>query len=110
MLFERKGRGQLCDDPLCRNVTTLSFGNSESEPLLRACDYLLAACVDFTRRAISDEDIPATIREAAYHGLGRMLRQATGDDRSDSRTDAQIGEIMAADRWIAKVGSRFEKK
>jgi hypothetical protein len=31
-----------------QNERTLWFGNSEAEPLLLDCDYLLAACVDFS--------------------------------------------------------------
>jgi hypothetical protein len=90
-----------------QNVRTLSFGNSESEPLLRASDYLLAACVDFTRRAFAGDEIPQEIWEAAHHGLGRMLTQAAGLSPGRLGLEFQVGEIMAADRWIDTVARRF---
>lgn len=107
---------QSCDGALRRwlgpslglqDVRTLSFGDSEAEPFLRACDYLLAACVDFTRRAISGDEIPVEIREAAHHGLGRMLTQAAGLGQGSADLEFQIGGIMAADRWIGSVAKPF---
>lgn len=98
------GQGQIYG---LRNVRTLSFDDSESAPLLRACDYLLAACVDFTRRAVAGDEIPEEIREAAHHGLGRMLTEAAGVSLGPSGLEFQIGEIMAADRWISTVARRF---
>ena len=87
-----------------RNLHSLSFGDSEQMPLLRACDYLTAMCVEFARRAIADEDIPEQVRVCAEHGWGRMLREARNLETDQTRF--QIGEIMAADRWIERVAAR----
>ena len=88
-----------------RNLHSLSFGDSEQMPLLRACDYLTAMCVEFARRAIAAEDIPNEVRLGAEHGWGRMLREAR--NQKAGPTPFQIGEIMAADRWIEQLAARY---
>ena len=87
-----------------RRLNSLSFGDSESLPLLRAADYLLAASVDFTRRALAQEEIPPELHACAFHGLGRMMGEAAG---RHTTTSLQIGEIMASDIWIEKVARYF---
>jgi hypothetical protein len=89
-----------------RSLRALSFGDSESLPLLRAADYLLAGCVDFTRRALADEPIPEELRTTATFGLSRMMHEARGVEPPAS-VRFQIGELMASDRWIAKVSRAF---
>ena len=91
-----------------RQLNSLSFANSEELPLLRACDYLLAACVDFTRRAGSGQDIPDLLRAAAHHGLGRMMDAAAGRVSNHRATARQIGEFMASDAWIEKVVAKWD--
>jgi len=90
-----------------QRLNSLTFGDSESLPLLRASDYLLAACVDFARRALTHEEIPAELRTCAAHGLGRMMTEAVGAVPTDSAGAHQIGEIMASDVWIQRVAARF---
>jgi len=89
-----------------QRLNSLTFGDSESLPLLRASDYLLASCVDFARRAIAQEEISAELRSCAAHGLGRMMTEARGAE-PDPAVAGQIGEIMASDVWINRVALRF---
>lgn len=62
------------------------------------------------RSAVAGEETPAEVREAAHHGLGRMLAQANGSAADAPDLDYQIGEIMAADRWIRMIANRFERR
>lgn len=89
-----------------RRLNSLSFGDSEMLPLLRASDYLLASCVDLCKRAVNREEIPVELRDASQHGLARMMNMAAGH-HSDVRTSGQIGEIMASDMWISQVAESF---
>lgn len=88
-------------------LQALEFGDSEARPLLRAADYLLAICGDFLRRASLREEIPAATRAAAHHGLARMMAAAVNRPLADHRLGRQIGEIMAADAWVARLAERF---
>ena len=65
--------------------------------------YLIASGVELTRRALAGQEISMELREAAFHGLGRMLSEAAGMDTSHPLLDRQIGELMASDSWIARV-------
>lgn len=90
-----------------QRLNSLSFGDSEQLPLLRASDYLLATCVELTRRALAQEDISPQLHACAFHGLGRMMRESIG--MHPTILPFQIGEIMASDAWIEKVAVRFAK-
>lgn len=90
-----------------QRLNSLSFGNSEMLPLIRACDFLVATCVDFARRALAGEEIPAELHACASFGFARMMANAVGKEPADPKTRAQIGEIMAADTWIAHVAERY---
>jgi hypothetical protein len=89
-----------------RCLQSLSFGNSEALPLLRAADYLLAGCVGFTKLASENEPAPKELRDLAAHGLSRMMHIALGIEPPLSAVD-QVGEIMASDIWIKKVALQF---
>lgn len=89
-----------------RCLRKLSFGNSESLPLLRASDYLLAACVEVATLAQAGEPIPDELKSAGFHGLSRMMH--LGIDREPPTSAArQVGELMASDAWIEKVARAF---
>lgn len=88
-------------------LRSLSFGDSEAQPLLRAADYLLAICGDFLRRAGAGDELPPATRAGAHHGLARMMFAAAARPVPDSRLHLQIGEIMASDAWLSKMAMRF---
>ena len=90
-----------------QGLHTLEFANSEDTPLLRAADYLVATCVEFTRNAVEGEIVVPEIQHNAHHGLRRMLQLATGVPVKDQKIAQQIGEIMAADEWITKAARGF---
>lgn len=89
-----------------RCLRSLAFADSELSPLIRASDYLLANCVDFTRRALAGAAIPDATRKSAGHGLARMMHEALGLP-PPAFASRQIGELMAADVWIAPVAKAF---
>jgi hypothetical protein len=89
-----------------RCLSALTFGNSETLPLLRASDYLLAACVDFARRALAGEEISDLQRASASHGLARMMHLAAGRAVPHDAS-AQVGQVMASDAWINRVAFAF---
>ncbi|MBI5692968.1 MAG: hypothetical protein HZC55_23065 [Verrucomicrobia bacterium] len=89
-----------------QNLHALSFGDSESLPLLRAPDYLLAGCTGFARLAAAGEPVPDDFRELAAHGLSRMMHAAL-NRKASARDAGQTGEIMASDAWIHRVAQAF---
>jgi len=89
-----------------RRLNSLVFGDSETTPLLRACDYLLAACADFAKRTVSGDEIPADLRAVASYGLERMMTMAAGQD-PEPHAERQIGELMASDAWIDRVAQAY---
>lgn len=89
-----------------RSLRSLSFANSELSPLIRASDYLLANCVDFTRRALAGTPIPDATRKSAGYGLARMMHEAKSLPTPRSAA-LQIGELMASDVWIEQVTKAF---
>lgn len=89
-----------------RNLRSLSFGDSEARPLLRAADYLLAGCSGFARLAAAGEPVPNDFRELANHGLSRMMHAAL-DRKPPPSVAGQTGEIMASDAWIQRLAQAF---
>lgn len=87
-------------------LNSFSFGDSETYPLLRASDYLVAGAVDFARRAVDAREISPELRTCAQYGLGRMMSEALGKQNNPAQSP-QVGEIMASDAWIGKVARRF---
>jgi hypothetical protein len=90
-----------------QGLHSLEFGDSETLPLLRAADYLVAVCVEFARRAVANEAIPPELGRGAHYGFGRMMKLAAGESVRDQTIARQVGEIMASDVWIEKVARAF---
>ena len=90
-------------------LTSLSFADSEEQPLLRVSDYLVASCVDFAQRAAADAEIPSGLAQCAYPGLGGILSWVLSQMLPVERRVRQMGEAVASDSWMRRVFGTFYK-
>jgi hypothetical protein len=84
-------------------MNSLSFGDSEAQPLLRAADYLTASCTEFARRSLTGEEVPQDLAELAYPGLGAIMVWALSQMLPESQRMPQLGQVMASEKFIGRV-------
>jgi hypothetical protein len=90
-------------------LNSLSFGNSEEQPLLRAADYLTASCADFARRSSVGEDVPLDLAKLAYPGLGAIMVWALSHKLPESERMPQLGQMLASERFIGRTFGQLHK-
>jgi len=91
-----------------QNIKGLSFGDSEIEPLLRAADYLVAACVEFGRSAFERRPIDATIAKIAYPAIGGIIVWALSQQHG-LKPMPKVGEIFASEDWVGRCNGEMLK-
>ncbi len=92
-----------------RGLTSLQYGRSEAEPLLRAADYLVAACVEYARVTWNREQPGRELRACMAQMLGPINRGARQRTRGD-RSVPQLAEMFASEEWTHRVFSRQFRK
>ena len=91
------------------NLNSLSFGNSEEHPFLRAADYLTASCTDFARRSFAGEDVPPDLAKLTYPGLGAIMVWALSHMLPESERMPQLGQVLASERFVGRVFGQLHK-
>jgi len=90
-----------------KKACSLSFANSEKQPLIRAADYALAGARRFIELALRDEPVPTDIREVAFVNLGGILMETLSHMHSSLDPFPKLGLVMASSQWATKVFGRL---
>lgn len=89
-----------------RNIKSINFGNSETEPILRAADYLVACCVEFARTAFEQRTMSSDLSEAAHPAIGAIVVWAiSGPHGLDPMP--KLGELFASEKWVARCSGQM---
>ena len=93
-----------------RNVLSLSFADSQKEPLIRAADYTLAGARKFIQLALADEQIPEDTTHVTFSILGALLVHALTLMHPTIGESPELGTVMASRQWTGKVFGRLAKE
>jgi hypothetical protein len=84
-----------------KNIKSVSFGNSEVEPMLRASDYLVACCSDFGQTAFSGRAVDPDIAKAAMPAIGGIIVWALSSAHNLGHVP-KLGELFCSGLWSGK--------
>jgi hypothetical protein len=90
-----------------RNVLSLSFVDSETEPLIRAADYSLAGTRKFIELATSNRKIPQDLTWSALGMLGSLLAGVYLAAHPSLGSMPELTRVMSSNAWITKIVMRL---
>jgi len=88
-------------------IQSLSFANSERQPILRAADYLVASCTSFGQQAFVGKTIDESLAQASFQAIGGILMWAMSQSLPEEDRCPKIGELFASDRWVGKCSAEM---
>jgi hypothetical protein len=89
---------------------SLSFANSQKQPLIRAADYALAGARRFIELALCGESIPDDIREVAFLNLGAILMETVTYMHPSLGSFPKLGLVMSSTQWATKIFGRLGRE
>jgi hypothetical protein len=93
-----------------QKVVSLSFADSETQPLIRAADCLAAATREFAWRAFTDQSIDSNLFRAAYPTIGALMCWVLSHMHPALGPFPQLGTVMASSQFAAKLFARTERE
>jgi hypothetical protein len=90
-----------------RKVVSLSFAESETQPLIRAADCIAASTREFAWRAFNDESIDENIAKAVYPTLGALACWVMSHMHPSLGFFPQLGTVMASSQFSGKLFARI---
>lgn len=89
-----------------RNLHSLEFRDSESEPILRAADYLASSSTKYANSAMADKPCSAELTECAFSALGGILVWALSTSILNEPCP-KLGEAFVSNQFVRKVFGRL---
>ncbi len=89
-----------------RKVTSLSFAESETQPLIRAADCIAASTREFAWRAFNDEPVDENLAKAVYPTLGALACWVMSHMHPSLGFFPQLGTVMGSGQFSGKLFAR----
>jgi hypothetical protein len=90
-----------------QKVVSLSFAESENEPLIRAADCIAATTREFAWRAFKGESIDEDLAKAVYPSLGALACWVLSNMHPSIGFFPQLGTLMGSSEFCGKVFARI---
>lgn len=90
-----------------QKVASLSFADSEREPLIRAADCIAASTREFAWRAFTDQSIDDNLAKAAYPTVGGLVCWILSHKHPSVGFFPQLGTVMASSQFSGKLFARM---
>jgi hypothetical protein len=89
-----------------RKVASLSFVESETEPLIRAADCIATSTREFAWRAFNNQSIDTSLAKAVYPSLGALACWVLSHMHPSVGFFPQLGTVMGSSQFCGKLFAR----